>query len=205
VNSLWSLSLCISLSCAILAILLQQWARLYLRNARLQRHSPHERARIREFLANEVNNSGLSLVVEALPIMIHVSLFLFLVGPVTYLFDANLSVLVPVVCWVSLSGMTYFVISFMPVSWLDSPFYTPLTSMTKIWWDMEKRVEEFVRRSSVEMDKRILNWLFKSLVKDSDRLRLLECITGFHQSSVVDEDLLGVTNSDRCQLSSSLN
>jgi Family of unknown function (DUF6535) len=206
VNSLWSLSLCVSLSCAVLAILLQQWARLYLRNTRSQRYSPHERARIRAFLANGVDNSGLSWVVEVLPFMIHFSLFLFFAGLVLYLFNANHSVFIPVVCWVGFSGMAYFAISFMPVRRLDSPFRTPLTSMANIWGDTEKRVEEFVKGSSAKMDRRILNWLFGALIKDSDRLRLLECIPGFCRSSVVNEDLFSVTNSDSDQslLSSTL-
>ena len=204
VNSLWSLSLCVSLSCAVLAILLQQWARLYLRNTRSQRYSPHERARIREFLANGVNHSRLSWVVEALPFMIHFSLFLFFAGLVLYLFNANYSVFIPVICWVGFSGMTYFAISFMPVRRLDSPFCTPLTSMASIWGDIEKRVEEFVQGSSAEMDRWILNWLFETLVKDSDWLRLLECIPGFCKSSIVDEDLLNITNSDQSPLSSAL-
>jgi Family of unknown function (DUF6535) len=169
-NSLWSLSLCVSLSCAVLAILLQQWARLYLRNTWLQQYSPHEQVQIWEFLANGVNHSWLSWVVEALPFMIHFSLFLFFASLVLYLFNANHLVFIPVICWVGFSGMTYFAISFMPVRQLDSPFRTPLMSMASIWGDMEKRVEEIVQGSSAKMDRQILNWLFETLVKDSDQL-----------------------------------
>jgi hypothetical protein len=136
--------------------------------------------------------------------MIHVSLFLFLVGLVIYLFNANHSVFVPVVCWVLLSAVSYLAMSFMPMRRLDSPFYTPLTSITRIWWDMEKRVEEFVKGSSTDMDTRILNWLFKDQVNDSDRLRLLGCIPGFCESPLVDEGQLSDTIPDRSQLSSAL-
>ncbi|KAH9970875.1 hypothetical protein BGW80DRAFT_1175416, partial [Lactifluus volemus] len=54
VNSLWFLSLVISLTCALLATLLQQWARRYITVTHLPRYSPHNRARIRAFFADGV-------------------------------------------------------------------------------------------------------------------------------------------------------
>jgi len=48
VNSLWLLSLVISLTCALLATFLQQWARRYLKVTQTC-HSLHRRARIRAF------------------------------------------------------------------------------------------------------------------------------------------------------------
>ena len=50
VNALWFLSLVISLTCALLATLLQQWARRYLKVTQ-SRYNPHKRARIRAFFA----------------------------------------------------------------------------------------------------------------------------------------------------------
>lgn len=47
VNSLWFLSLVISLSCAMLATSLQQWARRYLQHIQPAGRSLHERARAR--------------------------------------------------------------------------------------------------------------------------------------------------------------
>ncbi|KAH9980939.1 hypothetical protein BGW80DRAFT_1162822, partial [Lactifluus volemus] len=80
VNSLWFLSLVISLTCALLATLLQQWARRYLTVTQPPRFSPHKRARIRSFFANGVEKFHLPLAVETLPTLLHVSLFLFFSG-----------------------------------------------------------------------------------------------------------------------------
>ena len=77
VNSLWFLSLVISLTCALLATLLQQWARRYLTTTQPPRLSPHKRARIRSFFADGVERFRLPLAVETLPTLLHVSLFLF--------------------------------------------------------------------------------------------------------------------------------
>jgi hypothetical protein len=54
VNALWFLSLVISITCALLATLLQQWARRYLKVTQL-RYSPHKRARIRAFFGDGVD------------------------------------------------------------------------------------------------------------------------------------------------------
>ncbi|KAI0247164.1 hypothetical protein BJV78DRAFT_1133763, partial [Lactifluus subvellereus] len=80
VNSLWFLSLVIGLTCAMLATLLQQWARRYLRITQPSRYTPQRRARIRAFYADGVDKFRLSWAVEALPSMIHLSLFLFFFG-----------------------------------------------------------------------------------------------------------------------------
>ena len=92
VNSLWFLSLVISITCALLATLLQQWARRYLKVTQT-RSSLHKRARIRSFFAEGVEKSHLAWVVEALPTLIHLSLSLFFAGLVVFLWNVNLTIL----------------------------------------------------------------------------------------------------------------
>ncbi|KAH9031450.1 hypothetical protein EDB83DRAFT_2229569, partial [Lactarius deliciosus] len=91
VNSLWFLSLVISLTCALLATLLQQWARRYLRITN-PRCSPHKRARIRAFFAEGVERLRLPWTVEALPTLLHISLFLFFAGLGVFLFGIHRTV-----------------------------------------------------------------------------------------------------------------
>ncbi|KAI0264153.1 hypothetical protein BC834DRAFT_826764, partial [Gloeopeniophorella convolvens] len=88
VNALWLMSLVISLTCALLATLLQQWARRYLRVTQ-PRYSPRKRARIRAFFAEGVEKLGLPWTVEALPALLHIALFLFFVGLVVFLSNIN--------------------------------------------------------------------------------------------------------------------
>ena len=69
VNGLWFMSLVISITCAVLATLLQQWARRYLKVSQPEtRYDLHKRAWIRSFFHKGVEDSLLPLVVEALPI-----------------------------------------------------------------------------------------------------------------------------------------
>ncbi|KAF8257179.1 hypothetical protein EI94DRAFT_1633304 [Lactarius quietus] len=66
VNSVCFLSLVLSLTCALVATLLQQWARRYLQIVR-RHHPPHIRAHIREYFSRGARRFGVVGVVELLP------------------------------------------------------------------------------------------------------------------------------------------
>src|SRR5579863_1964151 len=126
VNSLWFLSLVISLTCALLATLLQQWARRYMRLTQ-KRYSPHKRARIRAFFAEGVDKFHLPWAVEALPALLHLSLFLFFVGLAVFLFNINHTVFKMAVSWIGVCTGIYICITFLPMFRHDSPYYAPLS------------------------------------------------------------------------------
>ncbi len=128
VNILWFLSLTISLTCAFLATLLQQWARRYIRITQPPRYSRHKRARIRAFFFNGVEDLHFPAVVEALPSLLHLSLFLFFAGLLVFLSDIHSSVFIAVACWTGIFVAAYACVTFMPISRNDSPYYTPLSS-----------------------------------------------------------------------------
>ncbi|KAH9970197.1 hypothetical protein BGW80DRAFT_1461471 [Lactifluus volemus] len=128
VNSLWFLSLVISLTCALLATMLQQWARRYVTITQPPRYSPHRRAPIRAFFANGVEKFHLPWSVEALPALLHLALFLFFSGLGIFLFNINHTVFSVVIWWVGLAGAVYGCVTLMPIFWNDSPYYAPLSS-----------------------------------------------------------------------------
>ena len=126
VNALWFLSLVISITCALLATLLQQWARRYLKVTQ-PRYNPHKRARIRAFFAEGVDKFLLPWAVEALPTMLHLSLFLFFAGLAVFLWHVNLTIFKLVLSWIGLCTALYGCITFIPVFCHDSPYHTPLS------------------------------------------------------------------------------
>ena len=126
VNGLWFLSLVISIICALLATLLQQWARRYLKVTQ-PRYSPHKRARIRAFFAEGVDKFLLPWAVEALPTMLHLSLFLFFAGLAVFLWNVNLTIFKLVLSWIGLCTALYGCITFIPIFRHDSPYHTPLS------------------------------------------------------------------------------
>jgi hypothetical protein len=115
-----------SLTCALLATLLQQWARRYLWITQ-PRCNPHRRSRVRSFFAEGVDKLHLPWAVEILPTLLHGSLFLFFSGLVVFLFNIHHTVFTIVLWWVGLLTGVYICITFMPIFRRDSPYYTPLS------------------------------------------------------------------------------
>ena len=120
------MSLVISLTCALLATFLQQWARRYLKITQ-SRYSPHKRARIRAFFSEGVDKCLLPWTVDALPTLLHISLFLFFAGLVVFLCNVNLTIFKLVLSWVGLCAALYGCFTCMPIIRHDSPYYTPLS------------------------------------------------------------------------------
>ncbi|KAH9066425.1 hypothetical protein EDB87DRAFT_719492 [Lactarius vividus] len=131
VNSLRFLNLVISLTCALLATLLQQWARRYLEVTQ-SRYSLHKRARIRAFFAEGVDKYLLPWAVETLPVLLHISLFLLFAGLVVFLCNVNMTAFKLVLSRVGVCMALYGCITFMPIFCHDSPYYTSLSS--SVWF-----------------------------------------------------------------------
>ncbi|KAH9955731.1 hypothetical protein BJV74DRAFT_954766 [Russula compacta] len=127
VNSLWFLSLVISLTAALLATSLQQWARRYVRITQPPRCSPEKRARIRAFFADGVDKLHIPWAVEGLPALLHLSLFLFFLGVLIFLFNINHTVFLWAVWSVGVSLTMYGWITLVPIFRHDSPYYAPLS------------------------------------------------------------------------------
>ena len=127
VNSLWFLSLVMSLSCALWATSLHQWARRYIRVTQPARCGPEKRARMRAFYANGVEKMHISWAVEGLPTLLHLSLFLFFGGLVIFLNNVDQEVFLCVVSWIGVFSVVYGLITMLPLIRQDSPYYSPLS------------------------------------------------------------------------------
>ena len=65
--------------------------------------------------------------VDALPILLHISLFLFFAGLVVFLFNVNLTIFKAVIVWVGLCVIGYAILTFLPIVYKDSPYAAPLS------------------------------------------------------------------------------
>jgi hypothetical protein len=119
-----------SLGCALWATSLHQWARRYIRLTQPARCSPEKRALMRAFFANGVENMHFPWVVEGLPMLLHLSLFLFFGGLVIFLFNVDREVFTGVVWWIGLFSIVYGLITLLPLIRHDSPYSTPLSRPT---------------------------------------------------------------------------
>jgi Family of unknown function (DUF6535) len=120
------MSLVISLTCAVLATLLQQWARRYQRLA-YPRYSSHKQARVRAFYADGVEKFHIQKLVELLPALLHISLSLFFSGLAVYLFNVNRSIFKAVIAWIGLCGILYSCLTILPILRKNSPYSAPLS------------------------------------------------------------------------------
>lgn len=87
-NVLWFISLALSLTCALLATLIKQWAREFLHKTEI-RPSPTQRARLFSFLYSGIKRFRLHTIVDIIPMLLHISLFMFFGGLAEFLLPLN--------------------------------------------------------------------------------------------------------------------
>ncbi|KAI0067032.1 hypothetical protein BV25DRAFT_1912367 [Artomyces pyxidatus] len=130
VNAMWFTSLILSITCALAATLMQQWARQY-RQVTQRQAAPHRRARIRAYLFEGVERFGMARAVEYLPTLLHASVFLFFTGLFDFMLAINTIVAWTIFLFTFLSASAYGLFSLHPIVHLSSPFRTP---MSRLLW-----------------------------------------------------------------------
>ncbi|KAJ7635460.1 hypothetical protein DFH06DRAFT_1220614 [Mycena polygramma] len=191
-NTLWFTSLTLSLTCALLATLVEQWAREFVHKAHA-RPSPVRRARVLSFLSFGVERFGMPAIVEVLPMLIHLALLLFFAGLVVFLIPVNVVVMALVAALFASFLLFYAVITILPTIALDCPYRTPLSGAA---WNVLERLRTFpvgsvMRRlvitltqaviqhafdESKHRDERAILWTVENLTDDNELLPFVEAI-----------------------------
>ncbi|KAJ6494424.1 hypothetical protein C8R45DRAFT_866963, partial [Mycena sanguinolenta] len=109
-NIFWFISLGLSLTCALVATLLQQWARDFLYRADIKGLS-------RQF--------NMHIVVDIVPLLLHASLVLFFAGLVAFLIPINIGITAVAAAMLGIVVCVYSALSLAPLWHLDSPYRTP--------------------------------------------------------------------------------
>ena len=130
VNSLWLLSLLISITSALAATLVQQWARRYVQLPQIPT-VPRDKARVRSYLFLGIQRYGMTRAVEAAPALLHLSVFLFFAGLVIFFFTIFKPVAIVVSICVGLIGFVYLILTILPCLDHCCPYRTPMSSF---WW-----------------------------------------------------------------------
>jgi hypothetical protein len=207
-NALWCSSLLSSLLSALCATLVQQWARQYTQ-ALGRRTAALQRARVRAFLLQGIERSGVKVVVEGAPALLHLAMFLFIAGLVDITAPASrmlsllsLSVLIAIAAF-------YLALSWSPLHDLQSPYRTPLSSA--LWYikqavrplnftnvegwtvvvdsgSLSRGREEYATATihgTQERDLASLSWTLTSLIDRGDCEPFIEGIAGFMRSDKI--------------------
>ncbi|KAJ7455577.1 hypothetical protein FB451DRAFT_1516344 [Mycena latifolia] len=130
-NAFWFISLGFSLTCALIATLLEQWARDFLHKADM-RSAPVIRARVYSYLYYGLKRFNMHTVVEIIPLLLHASLLFFFAGLVAFLIPVNVTMTAIAGVQLFIVAGVYAVLTFLPLQYLDSPYRTPLSGA--FWW-----------------------------------------------------------------------
>ncbi|KAF7347041.1 hypothetical protein MVEN_01457800 [Mycena venus] len=135
-NVLWFLSLGLSLSCALIATLLEQWARDFLHRTNM-RSAPVTRARIFSYLYYGMKRFNMHTVVEVIPLLLHSSLVFFFAGLVAFLSPINVLIAAVAAGLLVIVVVVYSILTLLPLWSLDCPYRTPLSTT---FWKLSKKL-----------------------------------------------------------------
>ncbi|KAJ7658294.1 hypothetical protein DFH06DRAFT_448646 [Mycena polygramma] len=169
-NVLWFISLGLSLTCALIATLLEQWARDFLHRADM-RSAPVIRARVFSFLYYGLKRFRMHTVVEIIPLLLHASLLLFFVGLVAFLIPVNIAV--TAVVGVTLLTVTaiYALLTLLPLLHIDCPYRTPLSGGL---WRLRQKLRSALSRclsrppSPQQEDESMVEGVFRKAMESSE-------------------------------------
>ncbi|KAJ7150779.1 hypothetical protein C8R46DRAFT_498007 [Mycena filopes] len=198
-NTLWFISLGLSLTCALVATLLEQWARDFLHRAEM-RSAPVIRARVYSYLYYGMKKFRMHTVVEIIPLLLHTSLLFFFAGLVALLLPINIFITAVVIVILTTVVLVYAVLTLLPLFYADCPYRTPLSGGC---WHLRKKLQDSLQRfrpspgksaadkvmvdgvlrlattpsdERSSRDAKALIWTVKSLTDDNELEPLVEAI-----------------------------
>ncbi|KAF7347094.1 hypothetical protein MVEN_01463400 [Mycena venus] len=201
-NTFWFISLGLSLASALLATLVEQWARNFSQKVDM-RPSPIIRARVFSYLYHGLKQFNMHNMVDIVPLFLHFSLIFFFAGLVAFLLPINRTVTIVAVLLLGIVTAVYIGATVLPLLYSNCPYRTPLTSvcwrlsqlirmsLTRRWsptnlsiLQNETLVEVMVydaTRESKERTKRDIHallWTIRSLTDDDELAPFIEGIPG---------------------------
>ena len=132
VISMWLMSLIFSLASALIASLLQEWARRYVETP--NEGMPNRRARVRSFMFLGTELYKMRNIVQIGFSLLHFSVYLFFGGLVILFHTINMEVAFTVDVAVGVCGLAYFMLSILPCLDVACPYRTPMSYM--LWYPL---------------------------------------------------------------------
>ncbi|KAJ7612866.1 hypothetical protein DFH06DRAFT_1015086 [Mycena polygramma] len=171
-NALWFISLGLSLSCALFATLLEQWARDFIHRTEI-RTAPLIRARTFSFLYFGLKRFNLHMLVDIIPLLLHLALFFFFAGLVAFLIPVNTGMAILTAGILLVLTAVYSVFTLFPLIYLESPYRTPLSGT--FWrlvqyakrWRREHEPRTDLLRSVTPPDDTIMDAVSRVATEDS--------------------------------------
>ncbi|KZV80919.1 hypothetical protein EXIGLDRAFT_704546 [Exidia glandulosa HHB12029] len=131
INGLWFTSILLSLAVALLFILAKQWITEYRSRNNASAKNPRDWARRREIYFSVLNSWPVAEVVALLPVLLHLSLFLFFAGVVAFLWTLDQAIAVWLIVFGAFLGLFYLGCTLVPLGVPESPTSTPLAMLIR--------------------------------------------------------------------------
>ncbi|KAI9507632.1 hypothetical protein F5148DRAFT_1149632 [Russula earlei] len=189
VNSLWFLSMALSLSSALLATLLHQWAGRYIRVTRPSRSSPHKRA---PFFANGVHTLHTTFSAIVVWVAFSASTYGCITLMPIFRHDSPYYAPLSATAWFIYTGILYAIfkiLCFIPDSrdTVTPGRFRDTKNRYRRWFlgGVEKAAEDTAFNRSSEVDGRVIQWTIASIDDDDAMERFFAAIPGFCRSREV--------------------
>ncbi|PBK83137.1 hypothetical protein ARMGADRAFT_945418 [Armillaria gallica] len=153
VNGLWFTSLFLSLTTALVAVLVKQWLHHYVA---LPSGTPRDRSLTRQFRYAGFQKWHVQVIIGLLPVLMHLALAIFLVGLGIFLQPLRQALSWIICAGTDLVYTAYVVATILPIIFPQCPYRTPLCDLVSIslrrivprvsWDDKEEFLSSFRRR-----------------------------------------------------------
>ncbi|KAJ7748658.1 hypothetical protein B0H16DRAFT_1725476 [Mycena metata] len=190
VNGLWFSSLIFSLMSALGASLAKGWLTQF---SAIASGSRWNDVGVHCNRFRGVRRWHLTLIIECLPILIHIAFFLFSIGLIILVFQDDTAIGAVILVLTALVAFLYIGSSLHPAYSSDSPFRTPLSgiisSLLKHGWQAEQ-FSPFSDREDVQKAQ-ALAWLLQASPPVDDVMRpIIQAIAGLPATVFVQDELL---------------
>ncbi|KDR74980.1 hypothetical protein GALMADRAFT_248800 [Galerina marginata CBS 339.88] len=195
VNGLWFAALSCSLSAALVSMLAKQWIQPVPNIS----GSPRHRARQRQRRHAQLQNWHVFVVINALPILLHVALLLFFAGIIVLLWSGDVAIVTATFTIVALAYTFYLGSMWMSLVYPDCPYQHPISEQLRHWIsrrnagqvavDLENRASERPPNMRTSMAPTTVNnddyvdacslmWLLQQCSNDDTVMATLQAIGG---------------------------
>ncbi|KAK0477219.1 hypothetical protein EDD18DRAFT_1264479, partial [Armillaria luteobubalina] len=201
VNGLWFTSLALSLTTALVSVLIKQWLHHYMA---LPSGTPRERSLLQQFRFAGLQKWRVNIIIGLLPVLMHTALAIFFIGLVIFLGTLRDAIAWIVGAITAIAYTAYLMAHILPLIFSQCPYRTPLCDLLHVlyrhviqyaihilmccevpshsapWKDLTSLESDVVRLVSGELSVEALHWLFSMSSNPTVRSIVLQAIGGLH-------------------------
>ena len=146
VNGLWFAALSCSLSAALVSMLAKQW----IQPKPNVSGSPRYRARQRQCWYAQLKDWHVFVVINGLPLLLHMALLLFFAGIIVLLWSGDIAIMAATFTIVALAYVFYVGSMWMSLVYPECPYQHPISEQLRLW--MARSFNPPQRPSSTDLE-----------------------------------------------------